>query len=180
MGSKDYKFCVIDTERIKGNQIYLFSYQLYNAAFELVESKTYQDVSVDVSNRKSPKRKTNELKTSVDRVDSFGALYDQIKDVLPGSLVIVFSLTDVNVIKKKCKDAGIDYCKIQVLDLQKALYDLATDEKKKSNLKTYCKQHGIEHQPHIPESDCYATFQVYRNLLREYGEEFLEQYKSIV
>ena len=30
---------VIDTERIKGNLIYLFSYQLYNDDFSLAESK---------------------------------------------------------------------------------------------------------------------------------------------
>ena len=46
-------YCVIDTERIKGNQIYLFSYQLYNDDFKLIESKTFQDISIDVSNRES-------------------------------------------------------------------------------------------------------------------------------
>ena len=46
-------YCVIDTERIKGNQIYLFSYQLYNDDFKLIESKAFQDISIDVSNRES-------------------------------------------------------------------------------------------------------------------------------
>ena len=50
-------FCVIDTERIKGDLIYLLAYQIYNDTFDLVESKTFHDVSISLDNRKSPKRK---------------------------------------------------------------------------------------------------------------------------
>ena len=40
----------------------------------------------------------------------------------------------------------------------------------------FCKKHKIKHDPHIPESDCAATFEVYKNLLSEHGEGFLSQY----
>ena len=43
-------------------------------------------------------------------------------------------------------------------------------------LRKYCKKHKIKHDPHIPESDCAATFEVYKNLLSEHGEGFLSQY----
>ena len=52
-------YCVVDTERIKGNRIYLLSYQLYDERFNLIESKTFIDVSIDVSNRISPKTQIN-------------------------------------------------------------------------------------------------------------------------
>ena len=45
-------FCVIDTERIKGDLIYLLAYQIYNDTFDLVESKTFQDVIISLYNRK--------------------------------------------------------------------------------------------------------------------------------
>ena len=66
---------VIDTERIKGNQIYLFSYQLYNDDFTLAESKTYHDISIDLSNRHSPKTKAKKLSKQVESVSSFQEIY---------------------------------------------------------------------------------------------------------
>ena len=62
-------YCVVDTERIKGNRIYLLSYQLYDERFNLIESKTFIDVSIDVSNRISPKRKVEKLKSIAVKVN---------------------------------------------------------------------------------------------------------------
>ena len=57
---------VIDTERIKGNQIFLFSYQLYNDDFTLAESKTYHDISSSTFTLKgwSGKSSISEMGTS--------------------------------------------------------------------------------------------------------------------
>ena len=57
-----------------------------------------------------------------------------------------------------------------------AIFNLATDAKHKSNLKDYCKKHRIKHDPHIPESDCAATFEVYKKLMSEHGENFIMKY----
>ena len=100
-------YCVIDTERIKGNQIYLFSYQLYNDDFKLIESKTFQDASIDVSNRKSPKRKVKELDSISIKVGSFKELYENVRYFAENNLTIVFSLTDVHTLKRNCKDNNI-------------------------------------------------------------------------
>ena len=65
---------------------------------------------------------------------------------------------------------------MEAIDLQKALYDLSTSPIHKSNLKDYAKKLGIKHNPHIPASDCEATKELYKNLLNEYGEDFLNKY----
>ena len=170
-------YCVIDTERIKGNKIYLFSYQLYNDDFTLDESKTYQDISIDLSNRHSPKSKAKKLSQRVECVSSFQEIYGAFLNLLSRcQLLITFSTSDVAVIHKNCREHGIEYTLVSMIDLQAALFDLATDTKRKSNLKDYCKKHKIKHDPHIPESDCAATFEVYKNLLSEHGESFLSQY----
>lgn len=166
-------YCVIDTERIKGNQIYLFAYQLYDDSFQKVEAATIQDESISLVSRKSPKRKAQELGSASVKVNSFTELYEAVKGKLAQGLVVVFSMTDLGVIKRNCKAAGIEYEKLQVLDLQKILFELSTDEKHKSNLKDFCKEHRIKHSPHIPESDCEATFAVYRVLMEEHGAEFI-------
>lgn len=174
------RYCVIDTERIKGNQIYLLAYQLYDETFELVESKTFQDISIDLSTRHAPKSKVKELNMQSIKVHSFAELYGNISDSMDGTEVIVFSCTDMKTMKRNCIENGIEFKKIIAIDLQKALYDLATDDKKKSNLKGYCRANGIKYEPHIPESDCYATFILYQNLLSRYGEAFIEKYKVII
>ena len=69
-------YCVIDTERIKGNMIYLFSYVLFDDSFNMIETKTYQDVSIQLDNRKAPKRKTEELNSISIKVYSFEEIYD--------------------------------------------------------------------------------------------------------
>lgn len=166
-------YCVIDTERIKGNQIYLLAYQLYDESFQKVEAATFQDESISLVSRKSPKRKARELGGATIKVNSFTELYEAVKGKLAQGLVIVFSTTDLGVIKRNCKAAGIEYEKLQVLDLQQILFEFSTDEKHKSNLKDFCKKHGIRHSPHIPESDCEATFAAYRLLLEEHGAEFM-------
>ena len=74
-------FCVIDTERIKGDLIYLLAYQIYNDTFDLVESKTFHDVSISLDNRKSPKRKVQDLREASVKVSSFWDLYQQIKPI---------------------------------------------------------------------------------------------------
>lgn len=162
-------YCVIDTERIKGNQIYLFSYQLYDENFRLYESKTYQDISIDVSNRKSPKRKVRELDSISIKVESFKELYETVRIFMEDNLTIVFSLTDVHTFKGNCKANGIEYKKIKCIDLQEVLYDLSEDYKHKSNLKGYCEKNGIKHNPHIPESDCEATFKLFQDLTAKFG-----------
>ena len=168
---------VIDTERIKGNQIYLFSYQLYNDDFTLAESKTYHDTSIDLSNRHSPRTKAKKLTKQVESVSSFQEIYSVFQNLLSRCQVLItFSTSDVAVIHKNCRDVDIKYTPVSMIDLQAALFDLATDTKRKSNLKDYCKKHKIKHDPHIPESDCAATFEVYKNLLSEHGESFLSQY----
>src|SRR5574344_879860 len=131
-------YCVIDTERIKGNRIYLFSYQLYDENFKLHESKTYQDISIDVSNRKSPKRKVRELDSISIKVKSFKELYETVRIFMEDNLTIVFSLTDVHTFKVNCKANSIEYKKIKCIDLQEVLYNLSEDDKHKSNLKGYC------------------------------------------
>lgn len=167
-------YCVVDTERIHGNEIYLLSYQLYGEDFTLVESKTYQDTSINLEYRKSPRRKVELLKEQSIKVSSFSMLYKMIREKLQSCLLVVFSRTDVNIFRSNCKANDIQYDKLHIIDLQKILYDLSTDAKHKSNLKDYCKAHGIKHEPHIPESDCFATMKVYRNLLASLGAEFLE------
>ena len=131
---------------------------------------------------------------------SFRELYDNVKVVMNNSYLIVFSDTDlnvikknckeqsiqlvvnllnsmmINVIKKNCKEQSIQYERVNAVDLQEILYDLSTDEKHKSNLKDYAKNNGINHNLHIPESDCMATFELYKDLLFKYGEEFLKKY----
>lgn len=166
-------YCVFDTERIKGNQIYLLAYQLYDDDFKLVETATYQDTSISLVSRKSPKRKACELNGASIKVDSFTRLYGEVWGKFAQGLVVVFSTTDIGVIKGNCKAAGIEYHKLQVLDLQKILFERSTDAKHKSNLKDFCRQHQIKHSPHIPESDCEATFAAYRVLLGELGEDYL-------
>ena len=166
-------YCVIDTERIKGNQIYLFSYQLYNDDFKLIESKTFQDVSIDVSNRKSPKRKVKELDSISIKVGSFKELYENVRYFAENNLTIVFSLTDVHTLKRNCKDNNIEYKKIKCIDLQEVLYNLSEDEKHKSNLNGYCEVNGIKHNPHIPESDCEATFKLFQDLIKRFGIDYL-------
>ena len=170
-------YCVIDTERIKGNMIYLFSYVLFDDSFNMIDTKTYQDVSIQLDNRKAPKRKVEELNSISIKVSSFNDIYDIFKKIVDNSLLVVFSETDINVFRSKCKELGIEYKRIAGYDLQKALYDLSDSEKHKSNLKGYCEEHNIKHNPHIPESDCIATFEVYKDLLKTYGKDFLEKYK---
>lgn len=153
---------------------------MYDAAFELLESKTFQDVSIDLSNRHAPKSKAKELNMKSIKVHSFAELYENIAGSMNEIEVIVFSCTDLKTIRRNCKENGIEYRKIVAVDLQKALYDLATDDKKKSNLKGYCRANGIKYDPHIPESDCYATFILYQNLLSMYGESFIEKYKVVI
>lgn len=75
-------YCVIDTERIKGDCIYLFSYQIYDENYTLIESKTFQDVSIDLSNRKAPKTKTKKLDKISIKVNSFEELYKIVNDVM--------------------------------------------------------------------------------------------------
>lgn len=169
-------YCVIDTERIKGDLIYLFSYQIYDANYQLIESKTFQDISIDLSNRKSPKTKTKLLDSISIKVKSFEELYGIVSKVMVNNKLIVFSDTDVKVIRKKCKELSLQYEQLKALDLQEILYDLSTDDKHKSNLKGFASQMGIKHNPHIPESDCYATIKLYEYLLNKYGEEFLKKY----
>lgn len=166
-------YCVIDTERIKGNQIYLFSYQLYNDDFKLFESKTFQDISIDVSNRKSPKRKVKELDSILIKVGSFKELYENVRYFAENNLTIVFSLTDVHTLKRNCKDNNIEYKKIKCIDLQEVLYNLSDDEKHKSNLKGYCEVNGIKHNHHIPESDCEVTFKLFQDLITRFGIDYL-------
>ena len=85
------------------------------------------------------------------------------------NLTIVFSLTDVHTFKGNCKSNGIEYKKIKCIDLQEVLYDLSEDYKHKSNLKGYCEKNGIKHNPHIPESDCEATFKLFQDLIAKFG-----------
>lgn len=82
------------------------------------------------------------------------------------AFIIAFSDTDLKVIGSKCKSLGITYNMVKMLDIQKVLYALSNNEK--SNLKDFCKEHGIKHNPHIPESDCQATFEVFKMLLVEW------------
>ena len=121
---------------------------------------------------------TGEAKiTKVESVSSFQEIYSVFQNLLSRCQVLItFSTSDVAVIHKNCRDVDIKYTPVSMIDLQAALFDLATDTKRKSNLKDYCKKHKIKHDPHIPESDCAATFEVYKNLLSEHGEGFLSQY----
>ena len=173
-------YCVVDTERIHGNEIYLLSYQLYDEDFNLIESKTYQDTSIDLSHRKSPRRKVELLTEQSIKVSSFSTLYEAVREKLQSSLLVVFSKTDVNIFRTNCKANEIPYQKHRIVDLQEILYDMSTDTKHKSNLKDYCKTHGIKHEPHIPESDCAATMEVYKNLLVKFGSEFIESKIEII
>lgn len=170
-------YCVIDTERIKGNLIYLLSYQLYDDSFNLCESKTFQDISINVDNRKAPKRKVRELDDISIKVNSFIELYETIRPLIENNVLIVFSDTDIGAFKKDCRIYGIPYNKLTYIDLQEALYELSTDAKHKSNLKDYCIKNGIKHNAHIPEDDCRVTFILYIDLLNKYGEEFLNKFK---
>lgn len=121
-------YCVRDTERIKGNLIYLFSYQLHDKKFELIESKTYQDISINVSNRKSPKNKVKLLDSISIKVSLFRELYNNnVKGVMNNSYLIVFSDTDLNIMKKNCKEQSIHYKRVKTVDLQEILYGLSTD-----------------------------------------------------
>lgn len=167
-------YCVVDTERIKGNLIYLLSYHLYNERCEKVESVTFQDVSIPLDNRKAPKRKVEELTGGTIKVNSFAELYEAIREKIENNLLIVFSTTDVGVFKTNCKQSKIEYHRLRILDLQDILYELSTDDKHKSNLKDFCKKYKIPHDPHIPDSDCGATFAAYRVLLAERGEEYMK------
>lgn len=169
-------YLVIDTERIKGHLIYLLSYQLYDDAFELVESRTYNDISIDVSNRKDPKKKIELLKNQSIKVNSFNDIYSVIRPILDNSVNIFFSNTDIGAFKTNCKLWNIEYQKITYIDLQKILYKLSTDKKHKSNLDGYCKKHNIKHDAHIPESDCEVTFILFKNLLKEYGLDFVNSF----
>lgn len=170
-------FCVIDTERIKGDLIYLLAYQIYNDTFDLVESKTFQDVSISLDNRKSPKRKVQDLKETSVKVSSFLDLFQQIKPIIENNTLIVFSKTDIGVLKRNCKNHGFVSSPITYVDVQKALASLRTNDKQKSNLKDYCKKNNIKYHPHIPEDDCRATFTVYVKLLSQYGDNFLDEFK---
>ena len=169
-------YLIIDTERIKGYKIYLLAYQVYNESFELLESKTYQDLSIDLSTRKAPKSKAKALDGVSYKVNSFNELYDVLKPILFNKRIIVFSSTDFGAFKTNCKELGIEYVRVKAIDLQKALYDLSTSPIHKSNLKDYVKKLGIKHDPHIPASDCEATMELYKNLLNERGEDFLNNY----
>lgn len=166
-------YCVVDTERIKGNRIYLLSYQLYDERFNLIESKTFIDVSIDVSNRISPKRKVEKLKSIAVKVNSFVELYSIIRKFMEQSINIIFSITDVKIFRKNCVECGIEYKELRCIDVQKISYKMSSDAKKKSNLRDYCIQNHIFHTPHIPESDCEATFKVFCNLLLKKGEKYL-------
>ncbi len=170
-------YCVIDTERIKGNQIYSFSYQLYDENLRLYESKTYQDMSIDVSNRKSPKRKVRELDSISIKVESLKKLYETVRIFIEDNLTIVFNLIDVHTFKQNCKDDNIKYKNIKCIDLQEVLYYLSKDEKHKSNLKGCCEVNGKRHNPHIPASDCEETFKLFQDLIAKFG---LDDLLSIV
>lgn len=170
-------FCVIDTERIKGDLIYLLAYQIYNNSFDLVESKTFQDVSINLDNRKSPKRKVQDLKETSVKASSFVDLFQQIKPVIESTVLIVFSKTDIGVLKRNCKNHGIVFSSVTYVDVQEALAALCTNDKQKSNLKDYCKRNNIKYHAHIPEDDCRATFTVYVNLLSQYGDNFFDNFK---
>lgn len=169
-------YLVIDTERIKGYKIYLLAYQVYNELFELLESKTYQDLSIDLSTRKAPKSKAKALNGVSFKVNSFNELYDVLKPILFNKRIIVFSSTDFGAFKTNCKELGIEYEKVEAIDLQKALYDLSTSPIHKSNLKDYAKKLRIKHNPHIPASDCEATMELYIDLLNRHGEDFIKKY----
>lgn len=167
-------FCVIDTERIKGDLIYLFAYQVYTDAFDLMESKTFQDISINLDNRKSPKRKANDLNNKSIKKSSFVDLFQQIKPIIENNTLIVFSKTDIGVLNRNCKNHGIVFSPIIYIDVQEVLASLRTNDKQKSNLKDYCKKNNIRYEAHIPEDDCRATFTVYVNLLSQYGNVFLD------
>ena len=170
-------FCVIDTERIKGDLIYLLAYQIYNNTFDLMESKTFQDVSISLDNRKSPKRKVQDLKEASIKVSSFLDLFQQIKPIIESNTLIVFSKTDIGVLRRNCKNHNLVSSPITYIDVQEALAALCTNDKKKSNLKDYCKKNNIKYHAHIPEDDCRATFTVYVKLISQYGDNFLDEFK---
>ena len=169
-------YLVVDTERIKGYKIYLLAYQIYSESFELLESKTYQDLSIDLSTRKAPKSKAKALDDLTYKVNSFCELYEILKPLLFNKRIIVFSSTDFGAFKTNCKELGIEYEKVEAIDLQKALYDLSTSPIHKSNLKDYAKKSGIKHNQHIPSSDCEATIELYKGLLNKYGKDFLNKF----
>ncbi len=170
-------YCVIDTERIKGSYIYLFSYQLYSDDFALVKSKTYQNISIDLSNRKSPKSKVQKLSAKTIKVTSFQEIFDVYKSVIANNTLIVFNKTDLGAIRQNCKELALQFEKTTTYDMQQVLLHLSTSAKKKSNLKDYCKANGIKHDSHIPESDCEATFAVFKNMIQLYGFDFLDKFK---
>lgn len=169
------RLCVLDTERIKGSNIYLLAYQIYDDKYDLLESKTFQDISISLDTRKSPKRKTKELEPKTIKISSFVELYENIKSIFLESELIVFSKTDINVIRNNCKVYGIDFIKPVVVDLQEALLHISTNNK--SNLRDFCKKNNIKYNAHIPEEDCKATFEVYKKLIQDYGNDFLIQFK---
>lgn len=173
-------YSVIDTERIKGNQIYLLSYQIYGDDYSLIESKTFNDISIDISNRKAPKRKSQELNNISIKVDSFIELYSIIRPIIEQNTNIIFSSTDVHTFKGNCKLNGITYNKLKCIDLQEILYEDSMSPKHKSNLKGYCEENKIKHNAHIPESDCEATFILFKNLIEKHGKEkILSRVKEI-
>lgn len=164
-----FMYCVIDTERIKGNLIYLLSYQLYDDTYNLIDNKTFQDVSIDLSNRKSSKVKTKQLNQCSIKVNGYVELYESIRSVIENNLVVIFSKTDVHIFKSNCKEYGIQYNKLKCIDMQSLLKDRINHFNGKSNFKDFCKKSKIKHEPHIPESDCFATFCLFQNLVDEIG-----------
>lgn len=174
------QYCVVDTERIKGSKIYLLSYLVYDENYRLVESKTFIDDTIDLSNRKSPKTKVKMLWNKATIVHGFSEIYNIFKKIVADKLLIVFSNTDTKAIQTNCKELNIEYNKTVAIDLQKALFDLSNSEKHKCNLKDYCIANNIAHSPHIPESDCFASFELYKNLVNAYGIEFVNRYKKLL
>ena len=174
------QYCVIDTERIKGSKIYLLSYVVYDEDYNLIEINTFIDDSIDLSNRKAPKIKVKMLWGKSIIVHGFLEIYNFIKNVIANKLLIVFSNTDMRAIQVNCNELNIIYSKTNAIDVQEILFDLSSSEKHKCNLKDYCVKNHIQHYSHIPESDCFATFEVYKNLVRLYGIEFLNRYIKLL
>lgn len=170
------QYCVIDTERIKGNIIYLFSYQIYNEANKLIESKTFFDKTIDISNRKSPKQKVKKLWNNLIITNGFFEIYKYFIKVATNKLLIVFSTTDIKALQKNCRELNLESHKFITIDMQKILFDLSDMKKHKCNLKDYCINNNINHNPHIPESDCFATFELYKNLVQKFGQDFINKY----
>lgn len=174
------QYCVIDTERIKGSKIYLLSYVVYDENYTSIESNTFIDNSIDLSSRKAPKKKVKMLLDKSIIVHSFLDIYNFIKNVIADKLLIVFSNTDMKAIQTNCSELNIVYNKTNAIDVKKILFDLSSSPKHKCNLKDYCIANNIPHNPHIPASDCYATFEVYKNLILKYGANFVNEYKRLL